>query len=429
MAEDDASTGDEFDLDGADEETIETNIRDSTFCILPSEEEKEREVLRTPDLSLIHHRIQEIMKVLSNFAELKDGSHARSDYLEQLKSDMCIYYGYSEYLLNRFMDQFPLTELIAFLEANETPRPVTIRTNTLKTTRRDLAQALVNRGANVESVGKWSKVGLQIFDSPVPIGATPEYLAGHYMLQAASSFLPVLALAPQEGERCLDMSAAPGGKTTYMAALMKNTGMVFANDANPNRVKALVANIHRLGVKNAVVCSYDGRRFPGVLGGFDRVLLDSPCSGTGVIAKDASVKTNKSDEDFRMLSQLQRELILSAIDSVDANSKTGGFLVYSTCSVMVCENEAVVNYALKKRPNVKLVETGLLFGTPGFKSFRGQSYHSSLDLTRRYYPHTHNMDGFFVAKFKKLSNKIPNQVVEEVPKKKNSRKDEELSLL
>lgn len=184
-------------------------------------------------------------------------------------------------------------QALVFFEANETPRPVTIRTNTLRTRRRDLAQALINRGVNLEPIGKWSKVGLQVFESSVPIGATPEYLAGHYMLQAASSFLPVIALAPQPEERVLDMASAPGGKATYISALLQNTGVVFANDSNKARTKSLTANVHRLGCKNVVVCSYDGREFPKVMGGFDRVLLDAPCSGTGVISKDPSVKVNK----------------------------------------------------------------------------------------------------------------------------------------
>lgn len=184
-------------------------------------------------------------------------------------------------------------QAIEFFESNEMPRPVTIRTNTLRTRRKDLAQALINRGVNLEPIGKWTNVGLQVFESSVPIGATPEYLAGHYMLQAASSFLPVLALKPQPGERILDMASAPGGKAAYVSALMQNTGVIFANDANKARTKSLTANVHRLGCKNVVVCSYDGREFPKVMGGFDRVLLDAPCSGTGVISKDASVKVNK----------------------------------------------------------------------------------------------------------------------------------------
>lgn len=299
------------------------------------------------------------------------------------------------------------------------PRPVTIRTNTLRTRRKDLAQALINRGVNLEPIGKWTNVGLQVFESSVPIGATPEYLAGHYMLQAASSFLPVLALKPQPGERILDMASAPGGKTTYVSALMQNTGVIFANDANKARTKSLTANVHRLGCKNVVVCSYDGREFPKVMGGFDRVLLDAPCSGTGVISKDASVKINKviivvvslvnacvenpflqTARDFVLLSHLQKQLILCAIDSVNSNSATGGVIVYSTCSVTVDENEAVVDYALRKRPHVKLLDTGLEFGREGFTSFRGKTFHESVKLTRRFYPHVHNMDGFFVAKFK-----------------------------
>lgn len=391
---------DDFDPEG----TLQTNIMDEDGVkVLPRSGEEEG---LAPDLQNIRTRIHEIVRVLDDFKTLHETGRSRTEYTDFLIRDIATYYGYSSFMAEKLFHLFPVGEAIEFFESNEVPRPVTIRTNTLKTTRRDLVQNLIHRGANVESIGKWSKVGLQVFESPVPIGATPEYLAGHYILQAASSFLPVIALAPREHERILDMAAAPGGKTTYVAALQKNTGCIFANDSNKLRAKSLVANIHRLGVRNTIVCNYDAREFPKVVGGFDRVLLDAPCSGTGVISKDPSVKTNKTAKDFMQLPHLQKQLLVAAIDSTDASSAAGGVIVYSTCSVTIDENESVVDYALRKRPNVKLVDTGLSFGKPGFVRFREKVFHQSMALCRRYYPHTYNVDGFFVAKFQKTSSHV-----------------------
>ncbi|XP_072350601.1 28S rRNA (cytosine(4447)-C(5))-methyltransferase [Scyliorhinus torazame] len=364
---------------------------------------------------MIYKRMTDTVEVLCDFKRKREQGRERQEYLQLLKRDLATYYSYNEYLIQKLCDLFPLSELLDFLEANEVQRPVTIRTNSLKTRRRDLAQALINRGVNLDPLGKWSKTGLIIYDSSVPIGATPEYLAGHYMLQGACSLLPVMALAPQENEKLLDLSCAPGGKTSYCAQLMKNTGLIVANDLSSERLKSVVGNLHRLGVTNTIICNYDGREFPKVMGGFDRVLLDAPCSGTGVISKDPAVKTSKDERDILRCAHLQKELMLSAIDSLDAKSKTGGYLVYCTCSVTVEENEWVVDYALKKR-NVKLVPTGIDFGKEGFTRFQERRFHPSLRLTRRFYPHTHNMDGFFVAKFKKFSNLVlPRAQAAETP--------------
>ncbi|XP_048880868.1 probable 28S rRNA (cytosine(4447)-C(5))-methyltransferase [Brienomyrus brachyistius] len=393
--------------EGEDEDdTVQANFDEMDRFKLPGAEQREKEEAMPIDLQSIHQRIKDNVDVLSDFADKREEGKERAEYLSLLKKDLCTYYSYNWFLIEKLLDIFPLSELIDFLEANEIQRPVTIRTNTLKTRRRDLAQALINRGVNLDPIGKWSKVGLVIFDSSVPIGATPEYLAGHYMLQGASSFLPVMALSPQEGESVLDMSCAPGGKTTYMAQLMRNTGIIVANDANADRLKSVMGNLHRLGVTNTIICNYDGRQFPKVMGGFDRVLLDAPCSGTGVISKDPAVKTSKDEADIQRSAHLQKELILSAIDSLNADSPSGGYLVYCTCSITVEENEWVVDYALKKR-NVKLVPTGLDFGKEGFTRFKERRFHPSLRLSRRFYPHSHNMDGFFVAKLKKFSNTIP----------------------
>ena len=410
------------------EAELQLNFAEREVFQLPSGQEIEQEKSRPPDLQIIQTRLKDVIDVLKNFAEKRQAEFSRQEYLECLRRDLCTYYDYNDYMMSKMMDVFTLDELLEVLEANEVQRPLTIRTNSLKTRRRDLAQALINRGVNLDPVGKWSKVGLVVYSSQVPLGATPEYLAGHYILQGASSLLPVMTLAPQENEKILDMAAAPGGKTTHIAALMRNSGLLYANDANKNRCKAVVGNLHRLGITNTVVCNYDGRQLPSVMKGFDRVLLDAPCSGTGVIAKDPSVKTSKNQRDFQLCSHLQKELILAAIDCVDAKSKTGGYIVYSSCSVLPEENEAIVDYALKKR-RVKLVPTGLDFGVKGFTKFKEFRYHPSLEHSRRFYPHTHNMDGFFVAKLKKLDNKIPttfnNQPDNEEVDKKDEEKEEE----
>lgn len=358
-----------------------------------------------PDLQLLRTRITDTIRILGDLKTLGEPGRSRADYVQLLLDDICTYYGYTPLVAEKLFNLFTPMEAFAFFEANETPRPVVLRTNTLRTNRRSLAQALINRGVVLEPVGKWSKVGLQVFESAVPLGATPEYLAGHYILQAASSFLPVMALAPQPNERVLDMASAPGGKTTYISALMRNTGTVIANDASKPRAKGLIGNIHRLGCKNTIVTHLDARdAFPKAMGGFDRVLLDAPCTGTGVISKDPGVKTSKNERDFLAIPHMQRQLLLAAIDSVDHASKTGGYVVYSTCSVTVEENEAVVQYILRKRPNVKIVDTGLGgFGSEGFTSFMGKNFDPKMSLTRRYFPHRENVDGFFVCKLKKTA--------------------------
>lgn len=349
-------------------------------------------------------RIRSILSVLADFKKRHEEGKSRQDYLDALKKGVCECFGYNEELAEVLMDVFPNAEIVDFMEASESPRPLTIRTNTLKTRRRELAEALITRGVNVDPIDKWSAVGLVVYDSQVPVGATPEYLAGHYMIQSASSFLPVVALAPQQDERVLDMAAAPGGKTTYIGAAMKNTGTLVANDLKRDRIKSLVANVHRLGLRNAVISNYDGLKLPEVFGScFDRVLLDAPCSGTGIISHDPAVRTNRRRKDLDNTTRIQKELLLAAIDCVNARSKSGGYVVYSTCSVLVEENEAVVDYALRKR-NVKIVETGLPFGVAGFTRMRRHRFHPALHMCRRIHPHIHNLDGFFVCKLKKISD-------------------------
>ena len=357
--------------------------------------------------------MDDILEVLAEFKARREPGRTRSEYIERLTLDVAELHGYIPELVELFIDHFGPTEALEYIVESDKPRPLVIRANTLKTRRKDLAAALLKRGVNLDPLATWSKVGLKIYDSPIPIGATPEYLAGHYMLQAASSMCPVMALNPGPKERVLDMSAAPGGKTSYIAQLMKNTGIVIANDLRPDRQKATIGNLHRLGVTNAIVCYQDGRQLGSKMKQyFDKVLLDSPCSGLGVISRDPSVKVQRTIKDVLQTVVLQKQLILSAVDAL----KDGGTMVYSTCSVCIHENEEVVNYLLTRR-DVKLVKTETLdFGKPGFTRYKQKRFHPSLELTRRFYPHVHNMDGFYVAKIVKVTSKI-SDVKDEVPSK------------
>ena len=373
------------------------------------EDSKKETMVMNP--TSVRERIDYALEILADFKSREDKSQSRVDIIAALSKDLSEYYGYINELSDFLLDLFSPSECVEYMDASDRPRPMVIRTNTIKSTRKDLMEALSKRGSTLEAV-EWSKVAIKVTESSVPIGATPEYLAGYYMLQSAASLNPVMALAPQPGERILDMASAPGGKTSYIAQLMKNSGTIIANDLKPQRQKATVANLHRMGVKNAIVCCYDGRKIPKIMKGFDRVLLDAPCSGLGVISRDQTVKLQRTLKDIQRISHLQKELLCAAVDAVDPTSKTGGVVVYSTCSISSEENEQVVNYILQKR-FVRLVDTGLEVGKPGLTRHKERRFHPSLALTRRFYPHVHNMDGFYVAKFQKYANGARGDAVEE----------------
>jgi len=307
--EDDAEYGeeemDEFGSESPEEKVGEEEedqdseeIADEDGAVTTNIESKRDEaiskLLAKEDLGIIQMRMKDTIKILQNFKELREPEKTRVDYLDSLKEDVTASFDYNPELVELLFALFSPPEAVEFIEANENQRPMTIRTNTLKTKRKDLAKVLIQRGVSLDPVAEWSKVGLKIYESSVPIGATPEYLAGHYILQSPSSFLPVMTLAPQPNERILDMAAAPGGKTTYIAQLMKNTGVLVANDLKKERLKSLNANCHRLGVTNVVVVNHDGRKMPKMFTKFDRCLLDAPCSGLGVISRDPQIKVQKT---------------------------------------------------------------------------------------------------------------------------------------
>lgn len=193
--DDDDDAGDSDDLLPIEKKNRQLKLKQKKEAKLAEEEFQsslaQQEVFEFPDeddetpvtLQVVQQRIKDVAAVLADFGRRRLPNKSRQDYLDLLRKDLCTYYSYNDFLMEKLMQIFPVNELFEYLEASEVPRPLTIRTNSLKTRRRDLAAALINRGVNLDPLGKWTKVGLVVYNSNVPLGATPEYLAGHYMIQ------------------------------------------------------------------------------------------------------------------------------------------------------------------------------------------------------------------------------------------------------
>jgi len=340
----------------------------------------------------------------------------KEDTLASIKEDIQAAFNYHPNFIEIIFTLFSPEQAVQFIEACESTRPLTVRTNTLKIWRRDLSKKLLDKQIQSEPFGAWSKVGLTITNiKEEALQCTLEYLNGEFIVQAASSLLPVIALCPQPDDKILDMAAAPGGKATYIAQLMKNTGCLVANDIEIGRCEALENNIKRLGITNTIVINKDGRKLPKSKDIYDRVLLDAPCSGTGVIS-DTKNKSDKSIESILDCSKLQKELLISAIDCVDSAKSKGGFVVYSVSSIAVEECECVVQYALNKR-HVKVVETGIEIGSSGLTGYKEKRFDNGIKLCKRVFPHSEKMDGYFIAKLKKIANgeKVINNETDTAP--------------
>jgi len=217
-----------------------------------------------------------------------------------------------------------------------------------------------------------------------------------FYVQEAVQVLPVRLLDPQPGERVLDLCAAPGGKCTQIAALMRNKGLLVANEPNGRRQQALLANLNRLGVLNATVTGYRGEMFPLQVR-FDRVLVDAPCSGEGTLRKKESPGTGASPGTIRRLSAIQRRLILHGYDLL----RPGGTLVYSTCTFAPEENEAVVSTLLTER-DAEIEPVTLPFpASPGLNAWQGLTFPEEVTGCVRIYPQHLDSGGGFIARFRK----------------------------
>lgn len=284
-----------------------------------------------------------------------------------------------------------------FIAACQRPLRRSIRVNTLKTSVADFLQLVAPYGWQLTPV-PWCAEGFWIEredEESLPLGSTAEHLSGLFYIQEASSMLPVAALFADGDmpQRVMDVAAAPGSKTTQIAARMGNKGGILANEYSASRVKVLHANISRCGISNVALTHFDGRVFGAALPeSFDAILLDAPCSGEGVVRKDPEALKNWSPESNQQIAATQRELIDSAFHAL----QPGGTLVYSTCTLNREENEDVVQWLLARYPQaVETLPLGSLFPQAS-EALTAEGF-------LHVFPQIYDCEGFFVARLRKIA--------------------------
>jgi len=288
-----------------------------------------------------------------------------------------------------------------FIAACQRPLRRSIRVNTLKISVADFL-ALVSPYHWQLTPVPWCEEGFWIEredEASLPLGSTAEHLSGLFYIQEASSMLPVAALFADGNapERVMDVAAAPGSKTTQIAARMANRGAILANEFSASRVKVLHANISRCGIQNVALTHFDGRVFGAALPeAFDAILLDAPCSGEGVVRKDPDALKNWSVESNLDIAATQRELIDSAFHAL----RPGGTLVYSTCTLNRDENEDVCLWLKAQYPDaVEFLPLNDLFASAEDAITPEGFLHV--------FPQIYDCEGFFVARLRKTAAITP----------------------
>lgn len=283
-----------------------------------------------------------------------------------------------------------LTDWEKFSEYSLKPLRKAIRVNTLKTTTTKIKKQL----PNLKPI-PWCKEGFYI--DGLSLGNTKQHFLGHIYIQGASSMIPPVVLKPKPDEIILDVAAAPGSKTSQIAAMMKNTGIIVANDPHIVRLKPLTINLQRCGVTNTLLTRMDGRWFKEMK--FDKILLDAPCSGVGTSRKSPKIIYQWSPGFVKKMSHLQKQLITTAFNALKEN----GTMVYSTCTLEPEEDEEVIDFLLKKFDNAKIekINLDIKSGKP-VQEFENKIYSSEIKKTLRLWPQLNDTEGFFIAKIKKV---------------------------
>lgn len=310
--------------------------------------------------------------------------------IEDIKDDIeriSIETSHPKWLIERWVKQFGQEEALAMAHENNHPARMTARVNLLKTTVEDVVKELAKEGIDAT---QGEVVPESIHTSSGSLANTAAFSNGFLTIQDESSMLPVIALDVKPEMKVLDMCAAPGGKTTFIAEKMNNQGEVYAHDLHEHKLSLIESNANRLGIESIRLSSGDSRQLDSIYepASFDRILVDAPCSGLGVIRRKPEIKYNKTERDLENLTKIQEELLDTAYNLV----KKDGIIVYSTCTVEYSENAGVVHKFLEKHPDMTTVP---------LDSFVGNESLAIKDNMLQVLPQHFGSDGFFVTAFRK----------------------------
>jgi 16S rRNA (cytosine967-C5)-methyltransferase len=279
---------------------------------------------------------------------------------------------------------FGRDEAIAFLKGNVNPPPTCIRLNTLRVSEEEILEKLAMEGVKLEKVALL-KHAYKVMGTKQPLTRTTSYQEGLFYIQDKASCFAAEVADPKPEMTVLDVCAAPGAKTTYLAQLMQNRGMICSMDYSIRRMQVWRKEVYRMGVQTAEPIIADARVSLPFAREADVVVLDPPCTSTGVFAKQPSAKWRLTPLSIDRMAEIQWRMINNCAEHV----KAGGVLTYSTCSITVEENEIIIERFLKWHPEFALEEINPKLGVPGLRG---------LTKCQRLYPHIHESNGFFIAK-------------------------------
>jgi len=280
-------------------------------------------------------------------------------------------------------------EAIDLLEADMQPLPTYIRFNMLRRAENEILKKLGEDGIKIEKVEQL-RYTYKLVATRKPLTRTESFHGGLFYIQDKASCFATEAANPKPGMTLLDACAAPGAKTTYLAQLMQNRGVIYSIDYSKRRMNIWRNEIARMGVEIAVSMIADAYNPLPFTMEANIVVLDPPCTSTGAFRKLPSAKWRITRRSITKMSEIQWKMINNCAENV----KSGGTLLYSTCSITVEENEVLVERFLKWHPEFSLSEITPKIGLPGLRG---------LERCRRLYPHLHECDGFFIAKMVKNS--------------------------